>query len=266
MNVLISDLYRLVKDKTLYIFMAILAALSVVMCLIYYYIGSLSDTFSSLGDVVMHCVGLEILGTLTGIFISLFNGKEYTNNTIRNKICCGENRFKLYFIKLAENCGIAVLFFAVAAVVALIVGAFMFDAGFSEGFAAKFFCQLLLLVAFTSVITCIINTTKSTKAPLIITVALFVLLNAFSYMLPQLSTNAVIYGLCRCIYMVVSTMMLSSENGLYTVTTGQLADGEYVRQTIEYGNLYVNAIVLSAVYIALSVLIALPVIRKLNYK
>ena len=110
MNLFRADLFRLVRDKSLYIFAAILTALSTLICLVYYFLSKNSSSATEISKVILQCADLGILSTLTGIAVSLYNGKDFTNNTIRNKIGCGESRYKVFFVKLLENYLLAIVF------------------------------------------------------------------------------------------------------------------------------------------------------------
>ena len=79
---------------------------------------------------------------------------------------------------------------------------------------------------------------------------------AISYALPSLAIKypAAEYA-CRSLYMVVSTMMISSSDGVYHIGT-QFA----------FENIYSNALLLALIYIVLSVGITMVAVRKQSYK
>ena len=116
------------------------------------------------------------------------------------------------------------------------------------------------------IITCIVNVTKSTKASIIVTISLFVLLNAFSYILPTISDSQIIQILCRSLYMVVSTMLVSATDGTYTTNVMNLNGGSREVVTVNYDNLYLNCILIMVVYLAVALIISLIIIRKQDYK
>ena len=265
MNLLKSDLFRLVKEKSLYILAAIVALFALLKCLtINMMIGE--DGSYLLGDAILQSIGLDILGTIVAIGISFFNGKEFASKTIRNKICCGESRYKIFIVKLIINLMLAVLFFLISVATAAIAGGILFDNTLGEEFWEKAFCQLALLIGFASLITCVVNVTKSMKASLILSVALFVFLNAFSYMLPQMGDNAIIKLACQSIYMVVSTMLMSSTGGVYEITKREFVNNEMITTVITYDNMYLNCVMIGVVYTAIAIVVSLIVIRKQDYK
>lgn len=261
MNLLKSDLFRLFKEKTLYVLAGIVVAFALLKCFITSMMLGENGTYL-LGDAILQGIGLDSLGTVTAIGISLYNGKEFANNTIRNKICYGESRYKIFIVKLIINWMMAIAFFLISIVAASIAGAFLFEHTLGEEFWAKVFCQLLLLLGFSALITCIANVTKSMKVSLIFSIAAFVCLHGFSFMLPQMGDNIVIKVLCQSVYMMVSTMLLSSQGGVYQTTNGNWQNPI----TITYDNIYLNCILIGIIYTVVSIVIALIVIRKQDYK
>lgn len=260
-----SDLYRLMKEKMIYILVLIVAAFAVLKCLTINMMLGEDGTYL-LGDAILQSIGMDILGTIVAIAISFYNGKDFSANTIRNKICCGESRYKVFFVKLITNWMIAVVLFAFSVAASAITGTILFEHTLGEEFWEKLFCQLAILVGFSSLITCVVNVTKSMKVSLILSVALFVFLNAFSYMLPQMGDNTVIKVLCQSVYMVVSTMLMSSTGGIYEITKMELVNGEVVRTLITYNNMYLNCAMIGIVYTIVSITFAMAVIRKQDYK
>ena len=109
MNLIISDFYRILKDKVLYVLLGALAVLTLLVCLVYNLLNG--DNPVAITSVMLQCVGIDTMGVIIGIGVALFCGKDYEHNTIRNKICCGEGRFKIYFTKLIESLVVATVFF-----------------------------------------------------------------------------------------------------------------------------------------------------------
>lgn len=71
--------------------------------------------------------------------IALFVGKDYANNTIRNKICYGEKRLKIMGMTFLESAVICLAFAAVSVVSSLIFGSIFGQIAFTADFAPKFF-------------------------------------------------------------------------------------------------------------------------------
>ena len=265
MSLFKSDLFRLSKEKSLYILAAIVALFSLLKCLTINMIIGEEGTYL-LGDAILQSIGLDILGTIVAIGISFYNGKEFSAKTIRNKICCGESRYKIFIVKLIINLLIAIALFIVSFGTAAIAGGILFDNTLGEEFWEKALCQLALLIGFSSLITCVVNVTMSMKASLILSVALFIFLNAFSYMLPQMGDNPIVKIACQSIYMVVSTMLMSSVEGVYEITKTEFIDHEIIRTVITYDHMYLNCILIGVVYTVVAVAVSLAVIRKQDYK
>ena len=92
MNVLKADFFRFLKDKTTYILLGIVFLMSPLTCIMYSLMGNSSFTVERL---IYQGLGTEILCVIIGLHLSMFIGKEYANNTIRNKLCYGEKRYKI---------------------------------------------------------------------------------------------------------------------------------------------------------------------------
>lgn len=63
-----------------------------------------------------------IIGLLTAVMIAIFIGTEYHDNTMRNKLICGQPRGRVYLANLLTCIFIAVLFYLIPVVMALVVG------------------------------------------------------------------------------------------------------------------------------------------------
>ena len=70
----------------------------------------------------LSCKGLacSLTRAVLGLLFSLFFGKEYSNNTIRNKLCYGENRYKTAGCFFLESVIITLIFAAVSIVSSLL--------------------------------------------------------------------------------------------------------------------------------------------------
>ena len=266
MNLFLADVYRLIRDKALYVLVGIVAAFSILKCLVYYFLTKDSPTPYAVDQVLIQCISLDILGTMVGIAISLFNGKDFSTNTIRNKIGCGNSRYAVFFVKVVENLLITTLLYFVSYGVAYLLGLGLFEQTFADDFAVKVWCQFALLIGFSSVITCIVNVTKSTKASIIVTISFFVLLNAFAYILPSISSSDIVKVICRSVYMIVSNMLVSAKEGVYTVNVMNISGNTREVVTVTYDNLYLNCVLIMVIYLAVSLTISLLFIRKQDYK
>ena len=260
MNLLKADFYQIVREKILYILIAALAGLSFAVCYVYHQLDMAGNVIA--GTVVLKCLGSDTLCTVVGVAIAFLCGREYELNTIRNKICCGESRYRILLTKLIEGFCIAVVLFAVALGTSLNMGKIWFVWEFSEDFWKIVACQGLIVLAFVSVVTCLCVLTKNVRIPLITVIVCFVVLNPLSMFLPSMIDNEAIPTICRSVYMIASNMLLNSVNGVYEVNQ-RTHDGVI---TYTYENLYLNCIMIAVCYLVISVTVSMLVMRKQEYK
>lgn len=207
-------------------------------------------------SVIMQGISADVLCAILGIAISSFVGRDYANHTIRNKLCYGEKRYKIMAVNFFLGFLITAVFLAVSFASALLSAGFFGKAGISAGFWGKYLCQAAILFSFSMLITAVVVCTKSEKAGFLFTVIAAVLLSAFSYLLPMLAQiSGLARVVCRCLYMVVSTMLVNSTDGVYTAGSGAVFD-----------HMFLNALVMSFAYAALSIGTASVVVRKQSYK
>lgn len=252
MNILKADFFHLRKDKLFLTLLIITFVLPMLSCLMPVLFGTNASTLES---IVFQGLSTDILCVLIGIQLSSFIGKDYSNNTIRNKVCYGEKRTKIVLAYFFETLLISLIFIAVSLISSFIFGSIFGKISFSADFVPKLFCQMLLLISFAFVITCLVISTKSAKAGFIFTILISVLLNAVGYLLPILAaTNQIASILCRVLYMITSSMLLKSTNGIYTY-------GETI-----FGGLYLNSILIFVVYLTISIVVSLLITKKQEYK
>ncbi len=264
MNLIKADLYRIVRDKALYVLLAALAALSLLVGTVYHLRSFGADM--NAGDIVLKCIGTDTLCTVLGIATALFLGRDYEQNTIRGKLCRGEPRMKVYLCKLAEGYMLSAVFFLAATLAGLVSGFLWFGHAFGPDFMKIWLCELAVVLAFSSMITTLCVCTGSVRIPLITTVILFVVMNPLALMLPGMEQTPAVTVLCRTLYPVVSSMLLSSSGGVYRTVSAAVKDGQSVRTVTEFTSMFLNAVLLAAVYTAVSVIISLAVVRKQEYK
>ena len=209
-----------------------------------------------LEKLIFQGIGADISCAIIGIGIASFVGKDYANNTIRNKICYGENRYKIVLITFVESVLITLAFIAVSTISSVLFGLIFGAEGISSEFFVKYICQSLILISFSMVITAIVVCTKSTKAGFITTLIVSVLLTAVAYILPPLAAKSTFAEIvCRSLYMIVSNMLISSTDGVYNIGS-----------TFAFEHIYLNVILLFVGYLAVSVGSTLLVVKKQNYK
>ena len=252
MNILKADFFRFLRDKTTYILLTVVFLMAPLSCMMYSMMGDGNFTVERL---IFQGLGTEILCVLIGLHLSMFIGKEYANNTIRNKLCYGEKRYKIAACFFLESIIISLLYMLVSIASSLIFGSIFGTFEFSSDFMMKLLCQTAIIIAFSLVITGVVVSSKNMKAGFMVTVLISVIFTAISYALPMLATEIpVMEAVCRSLYMIVSTMLISSVDGVYYVGT------------FAFENIYANALILSLVYSVLSAGITTLTVKKQSYK
>lgn len=255
MNLLKADFYHLIKDKVFYVLLAITFIMPILTSVMF------NDM--TVERVIFQGLDTTLLCSIVGIMIALFVGKDYANNTIRNKICYGEKRYKIMTVTFLESAIICLAFVAVSVLSSLIFGSIFGQFAFTADFAAKFFCQILILFAFSTVVAAITMCTKSVKLGLVITLMISIVLSAIAQMLPMLAvTNGIAAFLCRIIYATVSSNLLNSIGGTY-VYTSYMQSGA---ASITFNHMYLNAIILAIIYISIAIGVTAIVVKKQSYK
>lgn len=254
MNLIKADLFHLRKDKIFWILLAIVAAMPIASCLMMDYVfGNVTVDAES---TIMQGISADVLCAILGIAISSFVGRDYANHTIRNKLCYGEKRHKIMAVDFFMSFLITAIFLAVSFGSALLSAGIWGEISISGAFWPKYFCQIAILFAFSMLITAVVICTKSERAGFLFTVIAAVLLSAFSHILPMFAViSDVARAACRCLYMIVSSMLVNSVDGVYTANGGAV-----------FNNMYMNALVMSAAYVVLSIGVTSIVVKKQNYK
>lgn len=210
----------------------------------------------SVERIIFQGLGTDILCAILGLQFSLFFGKDYANNTIRNKLCYGENRYKIAGCFFGESVLITLLYAVVSIVSSLIFGSIFGAFEFSNDFVMKLLCQLAILISFSMLMTAVVVSSKSMKAGFMVTLMISVVFTAISYAMPTLAVKyPIIRVVCRIFYMIVSSMMISGKDGVYSV------GDQYT-----FENMYLNAGLLALVYTVLSLSITAFAVKKQSYK
>ena len=248
MNILKADLFHLIKDKLYWVLLTIVFCLPIVTYAMFSNMNVQNAVFTGIGASVM-CV-------VSGLFLCIFFGKEYQNNTIRNKICYGESKYKVMAMYFIEGILITLSLVVVSLVSSLLFGSFMGKFEFTSDFIYKLLCQVLILIAYSCLITAVVVSSKSMKVGLLVVILLSVIVSAVAQLLPTLSaTNGFANFASRILYMVVSQNLVNSKDGVLQVT-----------KDFQFNHLYLNAILVSTIYIIISISLTTLVVRKQNYK
>lgn len=254
MNLIKADLFHLRKNKVFWVLLCIIAIMPIASCIMMKSV--FGNAMIDSQSIILQGVGVDIMATFLGIAISMFVGKDYVNRTIRNKLCYGEKRYKVVAVKYLMSILMTIVAIVVSFAFSLLSTAIFGEISFTAEFWCTYLCQAAIIFAFSILITSLCICTKSEKAGFIYTLIAAVLLSAFSQLLPQLAQISDIARVAsRCIYTVVSNMLVGSVGGIYTVT-----------ETVSFGGMYLNALLMSLAYIVVSVGVTLFVVRKQSYK
>ncbi|MGN1343760.1 MAG: ABC transporter permease [Traorella sp.] len=252
MNLIKADFFHFFKDKSTYLLFGIVFIIPILTCLMYVLMG---DASFSVEKLIFQSLGTDILCVLLGLHLSMFFGKDYANHTIRNKLCYGEKRYKIACCFFIESLIITLFYILISMSSSLVFGLILGTSEFSEAFFIKLICQIAILVSFSLLITGVVISSKNMKIGFIVTVMISVIFTAISYALPMLASRYLIIEIiCRSLYMIVSTMLISSINGVYSI-------GSFT-----FDKIYENALLLSLIYSILSISITMICVQKQSYK
>lgn len=134
MNLLKADFFRLFKNKAFYILLGVTFAMPILTCIMFPTMTVEKIIFQGL-DTTLFC-------TICGIMIALFVGKDYDNNTIRNKICYGEKRMKIMGVSFVETLLITIMFVAASVYTSYMQG------GSSATFNGMYLNSIIVAVAY----------------------------------------------------------------------------------------------------------------------
>lgn len=253
MNLFKADFFRLFKSKSFYVLLLPVFLIPLSTCLMFPETTAEKIVFQGL-DATLFC-------SVAGIMLALFVGRDYDDNTVRNKICYGETRFAVVCATFAESAVICLAFEAVSVFSSLVFSAIICPFSFTSDFAVKLVCQTAILLAFSTVVTAVTVCSESVKTGLSVSLLLSVILSAIGQILPSLSlTSGLAKFACRILYSAVSSNLVNSVGGTFVYTSHAAA------ASVTFGGIYLNAIILSAVYIALSVTVTMFVVKRQNYK
>ena len=254
MNLIKADFFHFIKDKAFYIISAITFLMPLFTCIMYKFMAG--DTTLTVENAILQGIGGPVFCPLVGVQLAIFFGKDYANNTLRNKICYGENRYKISLTTFAESIIITFAYILISLISALVFGAIFGSFTFSSDFAAKFFCKIAILFAFSLMIAAIVVCSKSAKAGLLVTLLISIVLMGASQLLPLIAGKNIIAEIaCRILYLTVSNMTIDSAHGVYTA-----------KNSFVFNHIYLNALLLALIYAIISIGVTVLVVRKQNYK
>lgn len=104
------------------------------------------------------------LGLMAGLMTAMFIGTEYHDNTLRNKLICGQPRTRVYFANLLTGLGITVVLWLLPVLTVLLVGGPLL--GFPKLTAAS--VTLMLIYGAIGLLLCAAHTAVYTLAAMLI--------------------------------------------------------------------------------------------------
>lgn len=156
-NLLAEGYRRLFKGKRFYIVMGVLGGIAIFRIILNYYASELvSGIFGELRFPVDSLIfsNLEIMPLFTAIVAGMLICRDFTNNTIRNKIITGHSRTNIYIANLIVSGSVALIYEVFYLVVLILLGIPII--GTDKFPNAVFFVNLLisipLILSFTSII------------------------------------------------------------------------------------------------------------------
>lgn len=119
-KLLSANLQRLWLNGTFWLMVLVIIGLESIFCLNLHRQGSLPM------DAVLF-VFLQCIGIVIAVFLGLFNGTEYQDGTIRNKLVVGHKRSHVYFANLVTGFVAVTLLFFAGLVTGFLWGLLMFE-------------------------------------------------------------------------------------------------------------------------------------------
>lgn len=255
MNLLKADFYHLIKNKVFYVLLSLTFFMPILTCVMF--------PEMTVEKIIFQGLDVTLLCSIIGIMLALFVGKDYDNNTIRNKVCYGEKRSKIMAVTFIEGAIICLIFIAVSVLSSFVFGSIICKFAFTADFAAKFFCQIFILLAFFHCRYCNHHLHEEHENWSHYSA------HDFDHPLRDSADAAhacgdqrIAFFLCRIIYATVSSNLLNSTGGTFIYASYAQSGAA----SVTFGHLYLNAIILSVVYILIAVGVTAVVVRKQSYK
>lgn len=197
-NLLKANFYKLLKDKSTYILAGVSVIISLVAIVIYKVAGSVAVDGIVVSDLAngktLFLSGIQLgqnAGMLLPLGVAMFIGKEFSQNTIRNKVVIGYSKTKIYLANLIMSVTISAILYLVYELVVFAVGIPMFGWGetfvFGE-FMRQLINSLLILITLSAVITMISMLSRNLTAAILISMLGVVMVSAILsgvYMIPM---------------------------------------------------------------------------------
>lgn len=213
---------------------------------------------SYVGNQIIAVGSIGTVGLFTAIAIGLFNGADFKNYTIRNKITAGCSRDVIFLSAFVVNQIINLAFFIIASLTTLAFGAMMIEFEFAPTFAADLAMTFLISAAFAAVMTFFSFVTKKTSWTILIGVLIATLAPSifgitatyyFSFYLNSLmgfdSSYAVLEWISRINLFSMNTFISYIGDGTMEYNFGEIIGFNY---NAYVGWLYGNAAITSLIW------------------
>ena len=163
-NLLAEGFRRLFKGKRFYICLIVYCAIALLEIVIYYIGNNMfggSDDFLHVDSLLLE--GLTLCCLFSAITAGMLISRDYTNNTIRNKIIIGHSRTNIYLANLIVTSAVFMIYNAAYLLVVIGVGMPLIGGGEfpSSDLTKNMLAAMVVLLAFSSLVTFITMTIKT---------------------------------------------------------------------------------------------------------
>lgn len=175
-----ANFYKLTKEKSIYVLAGLSILISIVAIIIYKVIGSISMEgliVTELGNgETLFLSGIQLsqnAGMLMALGIVMYVGKEFSQNTIRNKIIVGYSKTSIYLSNFIMSVVVSAILYIVYELVVVCIGIPVFGWGktfvFAE-FIRQLINSLLILVTVSAVVNMITMLSRNLVTAILISV------------------------------------------------------------------------------------------------
>lgn len=163
-NLLAEGFRRLFKGKRFYICLIVYCAIALLEIVIYYIGNNMfggSDDFLHVDSLVL--AGLTMCALFSAITSAMLISRDYTNNTIRNKIIIGHSRTNIYLTNLIVTAAVFMIYNAAYLLVVIGVGIPLLGGGDfpNSDLIKNMALALIVLLTFSALVTFITMTIKT---------------------------------------------------------------------------------------------------------
>lgn len=163
-NLLAEGFRRLFKGKRFYVCLIVYCCIALLEVVIYYIGNNMfggSDDFLHVDSLLL--AGLTLCCLFSAITAGMLISRDYTNNTIRNKIIIGHSRTNIYLANLIVTSAVFMIYNAAYLFIVICVGMPLVGGGEfpSSDLIKNMVAALMVLLAFSALVTFITMTIKT---------------------------------------------------------------------------------------------------------